>query len=404
MNGQDIVICEPLRTPIGSFGGLFKRCSALQLATVVIEALVQRTGIDVHQIDEVVLGQGYPSSEAPPIGRVAALDAGLPETVTGMQVDRRCASGLQAVVDAAMQVQTGVSEVVIAGGAENMSQAPLYSVEARFGFGTSGVHLHDALTRGRETAGGWRHPIPGGMIETAENLRREFSISREEQDAFAYHSQQRAEQAKQAGYFAEETVRVLVPGRKQDVEVTEDEYPRPGTSLEALAALRPVLGRTDPEATVTAGNASGQNDAAAACIVSTRARAEELGLLPKLRLIGWARAGVEPERMGLGPVPATQRVLDRAGLTLTDIDIIELNEAFAAQVLAVTRSWGFGEADLERLNPLGSGISLGHPVGATGARIIATMAHHLGRIDGRYALETMCVGGGQGMAALFERA
>ena len=400
---REVVVCEPLRTPIGRFGGALRSVAPAELAATVLRAIVERAGLDGGDVDDVILGQGYPTAEAPPIGRVAALDAGLPVTVGGSQVDRRCGSGLQAVLDAAMQIQTGVSDLCLAGGVDSMSSAPLDSVDARWGVpGTNGLLLRDALGRGRETAGGRHHPIPGGMIETAENLRREYRIPRDEQDALALRSHRRAIAAAAAGFSAEEIVPVSVPGRRGAVTVVDhDEGPRADTTLEALARLSPVRRDVDPEATVTAGNASGQNDAAAACIVTTPERAAELGLRPLVRLVSWARAGVKPERMGIAPVAATARALQRAGLSLADMDLIELNEAFAAQVLAVSREWGFTEDDWERTNPLGSGISLGHPVGATGARMLATGSRHLVRTGGRHLLETMCIGGGQGLAAVW---
>ncbi|MFT2817204.1 acetyl-CoA C-acetyltransferase [Leifsonia sp. A12D58] len=401
---RDVVICEPLRTPIGRFGGILKGVAPADLASTVIRALVERTGIDGSVVDDVIFGQGYPTAEAPPIGRVAALDAGLPVTVGGLQVDRRCGSGLQAVLDAAMQVQTNISDVAIAGGVDSMSQAPFYTVDSRWGIGGgAGLLLRDALGRGRETAGGRNYPVPGGMLETAENLRRDYSITREEQDELALRSQERALRAVAEGRFVDEIVPVSVPGRKgQMLVVDTDEAPRE-TSLEALGALRPILLKADAASTVTAGNASGQNDAAAACIVTTPERAAELGLTPLVRLVSWARAGVEPSRMGIGPVPASAKALERAGLTMADMDLIELNEAFAAQVLAVSREWGFTASDWDRTNVNGSGISLGHPVGATGARMLATGARQLRRDNGRYLLQTMCIGGGQGLAAIWER-
>jgi acetyl-CoA C-acetyltransferase len=400
---REVVICEPLRTPIGRFGGVFKTVAAADLAAAVIAALIERTGLDGCLIDDVIVGQAYPTAEGAPVARVAALNAGLPVTVGGVQVDRRCGSGLQAVLDAAMQVQTGVSDLAIAGGVDVMSQAPLYSVDSRWGVaGTAGLLLRDALGRGRETAGGRRFPVPGGMLETAENLRRDYKIGRREQDELAAESQRRALASVAAGRFIDEIVPITVPGRAGVTVVSVDETPR-ATTLEALGGLKPILGQTDADATVTAGNASGQNDAAAACIVTTPERAAELGLTPLVRLASWARAGVEPSRMGLGPVPATKLALERAALSLADIDLIELNEAFAAQVLAVGREWNFTDSDWERTNVNGSGISLGHPVGATGARILATAARHLQRTDGRFLLETMCIGGGQGLAAVWER-
>ncbi|HLI59348.1 MAG TPA: acetyl-CoA C-acetyltransferase [Solirubrobacteraceae bacterium] len=398
----DALICEPLRTPVGRFGGMFRDVSVTDLATTVIRALMERTGIPAEAVDDVILGQGYANGEAPALGRVAALDAGLPVEVPGYQLDRRCGSGLQAVCEAAMQVQTGVADLIIAGGAESMSQAELYSTELRWGARSGGAMLEDRLVRGRVTAGGVNHPVPGGMIETAENLRREYSIPRAEQDELALRSHQLAVAAQQNGTFAEEIVPVDVRERKGGVRtIDRDEHPRPETTLESLASLRPVMGRKDPEATVTAGNASGQNDGAAVCIVTHERRASELGLTPMARLVGWACAGVPPRTMGIGPVPAVAKLMARAGLSLDDMDLIELNEAFAAQVLAVLRNWTLHDG-LERVNVNGSGISLGHPIGATGGRILATLLRELRRRGGRYGLETMCIGGGQGVAAVFE--
>ena len=399
---RDAVICSPVRTPVGRFGGVFRDLEAAPLATTVVRALLERTGLDPEAVDDVILGQGYPNGEAPAIGRVAALNAGLPVTVPGMQLDRRCGSGLQAVMDAAMRVQTGVADLVVAGGAESMSQAEHYVPGLRWG-ARGDAALRDRLGRGRVTAGGQHHPVPGGMIETAENLRREYGIAREDQDRFALASHEKAVAAQQAGRFDDELVPVEVPGRKGAVTVVEvDEHPRPETTLDKLASLRAVRRTVDEEATVTAGNASGQNDGAAVCIVTTPGEAERRGLTPLARLVSWGVAGVEPHRMGIGPVPASAAALGRAGLRLDDMDVIELNEAFAAQVLAVLAEWKI-DAEDERLNPNGSGISLGHPIGATGARILATMLHEMHRRDARHGLETMCIGGGQGIAAVFER-
>ena len=400
---RDAVICEPVRTPVGAYGGALRDVPAAELAATVLRALLDRTGLDPAEVDDVVLGQAYPNGEAPGIGRVAALDAGMPVEVPGLQLDRRCGSGLQAVLDAAMRVQTGVADVVLAGGVESMSQVEHYALGLRWGVRGS-TQLADRLDRGRVTAGGRHHPVEGGMLETAENLRREHGISREEQDAYALESHRRAVAAQDAGRFDDEIVPVAVTDRKGTTTTVEtDEHPRRDTSLEALARLRPIRGRLDPEATVTAGNASGQNDGAAVCLVTDRATADRLGLRPLVRLVAWAVAGVPPHLMGIGPVPATARALDRAGLELAQMDLIELNEAFAAQLLAVTREWKLGTADFARLNVNGSGISLGHPVGATGARILATLAREMDRREARYGLETMCIGGGQGLAAVFER-
>ncbi|MEZ5652620.1 MAG: acetyl-CoA C-acetyltransferase [Burkholderiaceae bacterium] len=400
-----VVICEPLRTAVGGYGGMYVDVPATQLARTVIEAVLERTGIDPERFDDVIFGQCYPNGEAPAIGRVAALDAGLPVTVPGLQLDRRCGSGLQAVLDAAMRVQTGVASIVLAGGAESMSRAEYYTEDMRWGTKGRPAQLQDRLARGRVTAGGFRHPVPGGMLETAENLRRDYSVPRQEQDELAVRSHQRAAAAITEGRFAEEIVPVVVKGKrgKPDTVLDRDEHVRADASLESLARLKPILQGSDPDATVTAGNASGQNDGAAVCVVTDPDTAASLGLQPYAELKAWAVAGVEPARMGIGPVPATNKALERAGLTFKDIDLIELNEAFAAQVLACTRAWEFGAGDFERMNVNGSGISLGHPVGATGVRILTTLVREMRRRQARYGLETMCIGGGQGLAAVFER-
>jgi acetyl-CoA C-acetyltransferase len=400
----EVVICSPLRTPVGRYGGALASLSATDLASGLLAELVSRTGLGEGDVDDVILGNCYPSGENPAIGRIAALDAGLGTGVPGLQIDRRCGSGLQAVLYAAGQVATGAARLVVAGGAESMSNVEHYAVGLRTGVRQGGIELMDRLDRARETAGGRHHPVPGGMLETAENLRRDYAIAREEQDELAVRSQERAVAAQDEGRFSDELVPVTVPGRrgKPDTVVDRDEHPRPGTTLEQLAALRPVRLGLDPESTVTAGNASGQNDGAALCVVTTRSEAERRGLRPLLALRSWAVAGVGPEVMGIGPVPATAAALERAGLTLDEIDVLEVNEAFAAQVLACLREWKLDATD-DRINPNGSGISLGHPVGATGARILATLAHELRRREGRYAVETLCIGGGQGVTAVFER-
>lgn len=398
----DAVICEPLRTPIGAYGGAFRPLTAVDLGVAVLRELLAR-GLPADAVDDVILGNCNPNSEAPAIGRVVALTAGLPVEVPGQQIDRRCGSGLQAVLNAAMMVQTGAARVVVAGGTESMSNVPFYTTDARWGAARGGMTMHDGLARARTTAGGPGYPVPGGMIETAENLRLEYGITREAQDALAVESHRRAVAAQASGAFAEEIVPVTVPGRRGETVVDTDEHPRADTGPESLAALRPIMAHTLPDATVTAGNASGQNDAAALCVVTTPERAAELGLRPLVRLVSWAVAGVPPRTMGIGPVPATAVALERAGLTLADMDRIELNEAFAAQALAVFQEWKLGERDRERVNVHGSGISLGHPVGATGARLVGTLARQLTRDRGRYGLATLCIGGGQGLAAVVER-
>jgi acetyl-CoA C-acetyltransferase len=400
---RQTVICEPVRTPIGRYGGMLKSQTAVDLGVAALKGLLERTGLAPEAVQDVILGHCYPSSEAPAIGRVVALDSGLPVTVPGMQVDRRCGSGLQAVIQACLQVGNGDHDLVVAGGCESMSNVAFYSTDMRWGGARGGIRVHDGLARGRTTAGGRHYPVPGGMLETAENLRRQYGISRLEQDELAVRSHQRAVAAQKDGIMAEEIIPVAVRTRNGEELVDTDEHPRADTSVESLSKLKPVLLGDDPEATVTAGNASGQNDAASMCVVTTPEKAEEHGLTPLVRMVSWGSAGVAPDIMGIGPVPATEVALAKAGLKLSDIDLIELNEAFAAQALAVMREWNFGAADHDRTNVHGSGISLGHPVGATGGRMLASLARELDRRQARYGLETMCIGGGQGLAAVFER-
>ncbi len=394
-------IVAPLRTPIGKFMGRLAGIPAGELAAVVIEALLARTGIDPDRIDEVVFAQGYANGEAPCMGRWAALAAGLPVGVPGTQVDRRCGSGLQAVIDAAMRVQTGAADVVIAGGVESMSNVEYYSTDMRAGARSGSVTLHDRIARGRLNAQPERRfGRISGMIETAENLARDYAISREACDALAAASHQRAAAAWALGRFADEVVPVPLPARKGTPAETlsRDEGIRAEATPERLALLAPI----EAGGVVTAGNASQQNDAAAACLVVAEDRLAPLGLEPFGWLVGWAAAGCEPSRMGIGPVPAVERLFARTRLSWDDLELVELNEAFAPQVLAVLKAWNWDDRD--RLNVNGSGISLGHPIGATGVRILATLLHELARRRGRYGLETMCIGGGQGLAAIFERA
>ena len=400
---MDVVVCNPLRTPVGRMGGALAALTAADLATATLRALISRTGLGEEDIDDVIVGNGYANGEAPAIGRIAALDAGLGTRVPGLQIDRRCGSGLQAVLYAAGQVATGAARVVVAGGAESMSNVEHYALGLRTGVRQGGIALLDRLDRARETAGGAAHPVAGGMIETAENLRREYGITRAEQDEMSVRSHRRAVAAHDGGRFADELVPVAVPGKrgKPDTVVDRDEHPRPDITVDKLAALRPIRVQFDEHSTVTAGNASGQNDGAALCVVTSRSEAEKRGLTPMLALRSWAVTGCAPEVMGIGPVSATAAALARAGLTLDDIDLIELNEAFAAQALAVLAEWKLDPHD-DRINPNGSGISLGHPIGATGARILATAAYEARRRDAHFVLETMCIGGGQGLAAVFE--
>ena len=393
-------IVTPLRTPVGKFMGALSGMQAGDLGAVIVKALVERTGIDPMRIDDVVFAQGYGNGEAPAVGRWAALAAGLPIEVPGYQLDRRCGSGLQAVIDAAMMVQTGAADVVIAGGVESMSNVEYYSTDMRKGARSGSSTMHDRLTRGRLMSQPIeRFGVISGMIETAENLAKDYGISREACDEYAVMSHQRATAAWAENRFADELVPVAVPQRKGDpVMFTRDEGFRPDATLESLGALRAI----EKGGVVTAGNASQQNDAAAACLVVAEDKLAELGREPLAWFHSWAAAGCEPSRMGIGPVPAVARLFARTGLSWDDIDLVELNEAFAPQVLAVLKGCSWDERD--RLNVNGSGISLGHPIGATGGRILANLVHELRRRGGRYGLETMCIGGGQGLAAVFERA
>ncbi len=393
-------IVSPLRTPVGRYLGSLQPFNAEDLGALVIRALIDRTGIDPERIEEVCFAQGYPSGEAPCIGRWAALAADLPLTVAGTQVDRRCGSGLQAVANAAMMIQTGAADVVIAGGAESMSNVEYYTTSMRGGARSGSVTLHDRLERGRvRSQPEARFGHISGMIETAENLAQEYQITREQADAYAMRSQQRAQAAWDAGKFDNELVPISVPQRKGDpLAFDHDEGVRGNTSMDSLGKLKPI----SEGGIVTAGNASQQNDAAAACLVVAEDLLDELGLEPSAWFVSWAAAGCHPATMGIGPVPAVARLFSRTGLGWNDMDLVELNEAFACQVLSVLKGWGWNDDD--KVNVNGSGISLGHPIGATGGRIMATMLNELNRREGRYALETMCIGGGQGIAAIFERA
>jgi len=392
-------IVAPVRTAVGTFGGALRPVAVETLAGTVINATLARAGIDPSAVEDVVFAQSYANSETPCIGRWAALAAGLPVEVPGMQLDRRCGGGLQAIVTAAMMVQSGAADVVIAGGVESMSNIEHYTTDMRWGKRAGSTRLHDRLERGRERSQPEeRFGYISGMIETAENLARTYGISREAADAYAVQSHQRAAAAWEAGRFADEVVPVLVPQRKgEPISFKRDEGFRPDANLEALSKLRPLI----KDGTVTAGNSSQQNDAAAACLIVAEDRLEALGLKPAGFLVGWAAAGCEPSMMGIGPVPAVRKLLAKTGLTLDQMDLVELNEAFACQVLAVLKGWGWD--DQTRLNVNGSGISLGHPIGATGVRIMTTLLHEMQRRSVRYGLETMCVGGGQGLAAIFER-
>lgn len=392
-------IVSAVRTPVGAFGGVLRPLAADELAAQIIRALLERTSVDPGVLDEVVVAQAYASSEAPCMGRYAALAAGLPLELPGYSLDRRCGSGLQAVIDASMLVQTGAADVVLVAGVESMSNIEYYTTDLRWGARAGTVRMHDRLQRGRERSQPpERFGFISGMPETVENLVREYGISRDAADAFAVRSHKLAANAWADERFDEEVVPINVPQRKgEPLVVMRDEGIRADSTVESLAKLKPLL----DGGTVTAGNASQQNDAAAACLVVAEDRVSSLNLEPMAFLRGWASTGCHPATMGIGPVPAVAKLTARTGLTLDEMDLVEVNEAFAAQVLAVLAAWGWH--DEARLNVNGGGISLGHPIGATGVRMLTTLLHELRRRKGRYGLETMCIGGGQGLAAIFER-
>ncbi|MFF1880719.1 acetyl-CoA C-acetyltransferase [Pseudarthrobacter sp. NPDC058196] len=391
-------IIAPVRTAVGAYGKTLRPVSAEDLGATVVKAVVERSGIDPQLIEDVVFAQSYASSETPCVGRWIALQAGLPIHTAGMQLDRRCGSGVQAIATAAMMVQTGAADVVVAGGVESMSNIEYYTTDLRWGSRSGNVTMYDRLDRGRERS----QPVErfgyiSGMIETAENVAKRYGITREEADAFALSSHQKAQAAWDRGAFDDEVVPVSVLERKAaPIIFAHDEGIRGDTTMETLAGLRPLI----KGGVTTAGNASQQNDAAAACLIVSEDKLEEFGVEPMAFLEGWTAVGCEPAEMGLGPVPAVEKLFKRTGRTFNDVDLVELNEAFAAQALGVLKGWDWD--DREKLNVNGSGISLGHPVGATGVRIMTTMLHELHRRGGGRGLETMCIGGGQGMAALFE--
>ncbi len=395
----DAVLLDALRTPIGRYAGVLSAVRTDDLAARTLAAAVERNGIDPATVDEVYLGcTNQAGEDNRNVARMASLIAGLPQEVPGVTVNRLCASGLEAVVQAARQIRLGEAELVLAGGVESMSRAPLVMLKPERGFPRGDAQLVD-------TTIGWRFTNPRlaanysteSMGETAENVAQRYGIAREDQDAFALESHRRAVAAAEAGRFDDEIVTVDVPQPKGDpVTIHADEGPRADTSLERLAALRPIF---RDGGTVTAGNASQINDGAACVVVTTEERARELGREPLARIVSSASAGVDPAVMGIGPVPSTRKALERAGLEPEDIDLVELNEAFASQVLASMRELGF---DRDRLNVNGGAIALGHPLGCSGARLIGTLAHELRRRGGRYGVATMCIGVGQGLAAVIE--
>jgi len=395
-------IVSPLRTAVGIYGGTLRPVAVETLIATVIKALIARTGLDPMKLDDVIIAQSYANGEAPCIGRYAVLESDLPIEIPGYQLDRRCGSGLQAVLNAAMMVQTGAADVVLAGGVESMSNVEYYTTDMRWGKRAGSATLHDRLQRGRERSQpDWRFGPISGMIETAENLAKEYAIPREESDAYAMRSHQRAADAWKTGKFTQEVVPVSVPQPKGDPKTfAQDEGFRADASMETLAKLRPLM----KNGTVTAGNASQQNDAAAACLVVAEEALKELKLEPMAYLAGWAAAGCDPATMGIGPVPAVRKALKRANLKIEDIGLIELNEAFAVQSLRVMKDLGLRE---EITNVNGGAIALGHPLGCSGARILTTLVHEMrrrapGERRPYYGLATLCVGVGQGEATIVE--
>ena len=396
-----VYICDAVRTAFGRYGGSLAGVRTDDLAAVPISALRDRNpGLDISRIDDVIYGCANQAGEDNRnVGRMALLLAGIPKEVPGATVNRLCGSSLEAVIQGARAIVGGEMSLVIAGGVESMSRAPYVMGKADAAF-ARGITLED-------TTLGWRFVNPkmqqaygvDAMAETAENVAQECRIARVDQDAFAYRSQQRAAAANAQGWPAEEIVPVVIEQRKGAITVTTDEHPRADTTVEALAKLKPIV---KADGTVTAGNASGINDGACALLLASEAAVKEHGLTPRARYVGGAVAGVAPRVMGIGPVPATRKLLDRAGLAISQMDVIELNEAFAAQALAVLRNLGVAD-DAPHVNPNGGAIAIGHPLGASGARLVTTATAQLSRTKGRYALCTMCIGVGQGISVVIER-
>jgi acetyl-CoA C-acetyltransferase len=390
---RDVVVLSATRTAIGRYGGGLAGVPPCDLAATVVREAVRRAGIDPADVGHAVFGNVIHTEVRDMyLSRVAAVNGGLPVTTPAFTVNRLCGSGLQAIISAAQAITLGDAQAAVAGGAESMSRAQYWLPSLRWGQRMQDGVAVDALV------GALSDPFEScHMGVTAENVAREFAISREDQDALAVQSHRRAAAAVAAGYFDEQITPVQAPAKKGTVEVVADEHLRPDVTAEGMARLRPAFAS---EGTVTAGNASGVNDAAAAVVLASDAWASSRGLAPLGRLVAYSHAGVEPRLMGIGPVPAVRKVLERSGLKVDDIDVFEVNEAFAAQAIAVVRELGLPP---DRTNPNGSGISLGHPIGATGAILVVKALYELRRISGRYALVTMCIGGGQGIAAIFER-
>jgi acetyl-CoA C-acetyltransferase len=394
---KSVVITSAVRTPVGNMGGVFRDILAVELARTVLEEAVKRSGIEKSIVDEIIVGQAKQSTDAPNIARVAALEGGFPEEVPAYTVHRQCSSGLQAILNAVWQIQAGYGDVIVAGGVESMSTAPYYLRSARYGYKSGNGELLDPNTESQPKS--QPEDIYGTftMGMTAENLADKYGITREEQDEFAYASHARAVAAIDAGRFKDEIVPVSVRvGKAGTVLVDTDEGPRRDTSLEKMAKLKAVF---KTGGTVTAGNSSSRNDGAAAVVVMSEEKAAELGIKPLARFVAAGIAGVNPAFMGIGPVPATRKALERSGLSLGDIGLIELNEAFAAQSLAVIKELNFNR---DILNVNGGAIALGHPLGCSGTRISVTLIHEMLRRNTRYGLATICVAGGLGVSTIFE--
>lgn len=394
MGNQDIVIVSAVRTPIGRFGGSLAGINSGDLGSIVIKEAVQRAGISPDQVNEVILGEVRQSTESSNVARIAALRAGINESAPAFTINRLCASGMQAVASGLQQIAFNQAEIVVAGGTENMSRAPIFLRNSRFGEGNP--YLVDSNTEnGQQPTEIFGTDL--GMGITAENVAEKYKISREDQDSFALESQKRADKAITQGKFQDEIIPVEIKQKKSSFLFDTDEFPRPNTTIEALQKLRPAF---KEGGTVTAGNACGRNDGAAAMVLMSAEKANSLGLKPLARIVDWATVGVSPEVMGIGPVPAIKKLLDKTGKKISEIGLIELNEAFAAQALAVIR-----EANLDptKVNVNGGAIALGHALGATGARIMTTLLYEMGKRDEQYGIATLCVGGGQGMAIMLER-
>lgn len=391
---REVVIASAVRTPIGAYGGMFKDVSAVKLGTVVAKEALKKANIEPNMVDEVIFGNVLQAGLGQNVARQISVHAGIPIEVPSYTINKVCGSGLKAVALAAQAIMAGEADIILAGGTENMSQAPYLLKSARWGQRMGNTQLEDYMVQD----GLWDVFNDYHMGITAENIVEKYGLTREEQDQLAYESQKRAEEAIKSGKFKDEIVAVEIPQRKGDPIIADtDEYPRFGTTMEALAKLKPAFKK---DGTVTAGNASGINDGAAALVVMSKEKADELGITPLATIVSYASAGVEPSIMGTGPIPATRKALEKANLTVEDLDLIEANEAFAAQALSVIKELNF---DTSKVNVNGGAIALGHPIGASGARILVTLLHEMAKRDSKHGLATLCIGGGQGIAMVVRR-